>query len=234
LSDRKVKELASVDQPPERKAGDRAFTLAEAAVSAVPVIGGPLAVLLEAIGDPIGRRREHWFREIASAISQLQEHTELLSKPLSENEAFIDAVLHATQMALRTHQAEKLQALRNAVKNSARLGAPNENVQLMFLRFVDELTPLHLRVLSLFEDPRKRLEDCGRALTPAAAGGIAPLIYHYIPESNGQGHLAEQIWRDLSARGLIEHVGLFVAMTTEGVLTPRATYFGRQFLKFIS
>jgi hypothetical protein len=95
----KIAKLSAVDQPPKEKAADRAFTLAEAAVSAVPIVGGPLAVVLEAIGGPVRRRQEHWLREIASSISELQGQVELLSKPLSENEAFADAVLHATQIS---------------------------------------------------------------------------------------------------------------------------------------
>jgi hypothetical protein len=222
-----------LDQPPEEKAGDRVFTLVEAALSAVPIVGGPFAVIMEAIGGTLKRRKEHWYRDLASVISELEKKVELLSKPLSENEAFTDAVLRATQIALSSNQAEKLQALRNAVKNSARLGAPGGSVQLMFLRFVDELTPWHLNVLSLFENPKKRIAECDRPLTPTSASGILHLIYYYIPELNGQYQLVEQIWRELHARGLMENVSLSIAMTEAGVYTPRITDFGRQFLTFV-
>ena len=45
---------------------------------------------------------------------------------LKRNEKFIDTVLQATQIALRSHQEEKRTALRNAVMNTAIGAAPND------------------------------------------------------------------------------------------------------------
>ena len=47
---------------------------------------------------------------------------------------------YATQIAIRNHQRKKLEALRNAVLNSALVNASEEDIQLMFLNFIEYLT----------------------------------------------------------------------------------------------
>jgi hypothetical protein len=61
--------------------------------------------------------------------------------------------MHATQVALRNHHTEKREALCNAVLNVASGNAPQDNIQLMFLDFIDTLTPWHLRILHFFQNP---------------------------------------------------------------------------------
>jgi hypothetical protein len=56
--------------------------------------------------------------------------------------------MHATQAAIRNHQKEKLEALRNAVLNSAEKNALDEDIKLMFVSLIDTFTPWHLRILS--------------------------------------------------------------------------------------
>ena len=59
----------------------------------------------------------------------------------------MSVVLQATQAALRTHQAEKLEALRNAVLNVAAGKGPSDDMQMVFLSFIDSFrndTPLAL------------------------------------------------------------------------------------------
>ena len=140
---------------PSQTKGEVAQALVKAAVSMVPIAGGPLAELVGLVLQPaIGRRRDVWLGNLETAIEELQQRPDAPSiEELSNNEVFVSVVLNATQAALRTHQAEKLEALRAAVMNSALPMAPDEHTQLMFIRFVEELTPLHLRMLSYLRDP---------------------------------------------------------------------------------
>lgn len=61
--------------------------------------------------------------------------------------------MHATQIALRSHQTEKLNALRNAIVNVAKGSAPDEVLQNVFLNFVDSFTEMHLKILKVFQSP---------------------------------------------------------------------------------
>jgi hypothetical protein len=220
--------------PPKEGKGAIALKIAEAGISAIPVIGGPLAVLSEFLAEPYARRKERWLEELAGVVTELGRRVEELSKPLEENERFLTAVLHANQIAMRTHQEEKLRALRNAVRNSALRSAPDDDRQLMFLRFVDELTMSHIRVLAVFDDPTAAVSAAGKKMR-VLGGGLNLLLYHCLPELNGQGHLSDQLCRDLENRGLIAPgTKLNVMMTSHGMLTPRTTDLGKQFLGFIA
>lgn len=99
---------------------DHCLAAIKGAVAAIP-LGG---VLAEELGivlvPPLARRRDEWWEHLARRLRELEEtvagfHLE----DLSQNEQFVSATLQATQAALRTHQEEKLQALRNAVLNTA-------------------------------------------------------------------------------------------------------------------
>jgi hypothetical protein len=221
-----------MERPPKEGKGAIALKIAEAAISAIPIVGGPLSVLSE-LAEPYSRRRQRWLEQLAEVVSELKDHVEDLSKPLEENDRFLTAVVHASQIAMGAHQEDKLRALRNAVRNSALKSAPDDDRQLMFLRFVDELTLSHIRVLRVFDDPRAAIEATGRELR--TMGGLGLVVYHCLPELNGQGDFCDLLSSDLESRGLvIKGTSLHVTMTLVGMLTPRTTNLGKQFMGFIS
>jgi hypothetical protein len=152
--------MSDIPEEPKKSAADVAYTVAKAAVSAVPVAGGPAAELLGIIfGPSLEKRREKWLEQLADAVKEVQgKVAELTPEKLSQNEAFISTALRATEIAVRTHQEEKLEALRNAVVSAALPDAPNETLQQIFLNHVDSLTPWHMRILAFFDDPK----DWGR------------------------------------------------------------------------
>ena len=69
-----------------------------------------------------------------------------------EYENFMTTVTYATIIALRNHQAEKLETLRNAVLNTALSPIVEEDLQHIFLNYIDELTLWHLRVLKFLDN----------------------------------------------------------------------------------
>jgi hypothetical protein len=107
--------------PTKRTAGDVAHEVARGLISLVPAAGGPLQVLFETVfSAPLEKRKEKWMQELAGAITQLQKIVgDLTPERLAENEAFITMAIQASGIAMRSHQQIKLDALRNAVINSA-------------------------------------------------------------------------------------------------------------------
>jgi hypothetical protein len=65
----------------------------------------------------------------------------------------VDAVVTATRIVDRTSQREKIEALRNAVLNSALPAAPDQDIQQLYFALIDNLTPTHLRLLTLLDNP---------------------------------------------------------------------------------
>ena len=213
-------------QVPVKSKGDAAHALVKAGLSAIPVVGGPAVELFQyVVQPPLEKRREAWMAEVGEKLKELEEQG-LKLEELQANEQFVSAVMHASQVALRTHQAEKLNALRNAIVHVAKGQAPDEAVQHLFFGFVDSLTELHLRILKVFQSPP----------TPPnmSMGGLSHVLEFNIPELRGRRDIYDQFWRDLYSRGLINTEGLNTTMSGSGLASKRTTGLGDAFLQFIA
>ncbi len=185
------------------------------------------------IGSNWEKRREEWLESVATVISELEDKVAGICETLPDNEMFMTAVYEATNIAIRTHQKEKLEALRNAVRHSALPGAPDDSTQMMFLRFVDELTALHLRVLVILNDPDGSVERTGKGISRGT--GLWLLIHHCMPEiPEIQIDLLEQIHRELQSRGLVTQENFHGAIIDPDRTAKRTTPFGEEFLRFIN
>lgn len=213
-------------QMQKRTIGDAAHAFTKAGLSVIPIVGGPAVELFQyLLQPPLERRREAWMASVGEKLQELESQGFKL-EDLQNNELFVTAVMHATQMALKTHQAAKLAALSNAIINIARGQAPEEAIQHLFLDYVDSLTELHLRILAVFNAPT--------APPGMSMGGLSSVLEHNIPELNGRRELYDQLWRDLYSRGLVNTDGLHTTMSGSGLTQKRTTGLGDSFLGFIS
>lgn len=130
------------------RAGDAFPYLAQAILSALcPLIGFITGLLQEYIGTPAWRRAEEFLRQLDQRVVEL-EQTGLNKENLLQDQRFITIVINGLQMAVRTHQQEKLDALRNAILNSA-FNSTDEDKELSFLQIINSLTAFDLKVLYL-------------------------------------------------------------------------------------
>jgi len=140
--------------PTKPAAGDAALTVARAGLSALPLVGGAATELLNAaVASPLQQRRDGFVNRLAERLLALEHAGLLRISELGTNEAFLDVVLHATTLALRTKSAEKRTALRNACLNAALPSGLEEAWQLVFLNLIDRFTEWHIRVLKFANDP---------------------------------------------------------------------------------
>lgn len=111
-------------------------------------LAGPLAVpaLHAFLNTQVGYRRDRFLEALGSEIEGLKRKFAEFSD-LESNESFKTAFVHALPAAIRTHQEEKLRALRNAVINAASVDPDDDRAQL-YIRYVDELAPGHIRLLN--------------------------------------------------------------------------------------
>lgn len=221
---------------PDEKLGatkvDAVHTILKAALSTVPLVGGPAAELFSAlVTPPLARRRDQWVKEIAQALKELQGKVDGLTlENLSDNEQFISTLLHASQIALRTHHREKLKALRNAVTNAALPNPPDDVTQQLFLNQVDDLTPSHLKVLAYFDDPGAWTIQRGFAYPNHPIPNPREYAFvHLFPEFVDRRYLFEQLCRDLEVRGLVRP-----QESRKVAEKSYTTRMGKSFLKFIS
>ena len=210
---------------PQPARNDHAYGAAKVILSAIPIVGGPAAELFgTVIAPPLAKRRDAWLESLAEQLSALKDKVKGFTiESLRDNDAFVSAVMQATQVAMRTHEREKLDALRSAVLNVAAAVHHEGGPQELLLMLVDQLTPLHLRLLRLFEQGEPvRAQDHAWLESPEIARTLA---------------------QDLWIKGLIDQP----ASTWEGPaeiisrepdqllrFKSKTTPFGRQFLSFIT
>lgn len=211
---RRINEVASAMsddkyKPPSESIGDHAHTLARAGLSMVPVLGDPAVELFQAvIAPPLKRRQQKWMEAVAVGLGELERKQKCVVDELRDNEGFIDTVLQASQAAIRTSQQEKIEALRNAVLNSALPSRPDENRRQIFLSLVDSFSALHLRLLAFLDDPEAWYRINGRSPPPNPLETILALVLHAFPDLKEQAEVCDQASKELYGRGLIRPTSL--------------------------
>jgi hypothetical protein len=220
---------------PSNTRGEIIEAVARGVVSAVPFIGGPAAELLGLVLQPaVGRRREEWFKQLGAAFEELSRRLDGFDPAqLATNEVFITAVITASNAALRTHEAEKLDALRNAVINSGLPMSPDEHAQLTFIRLVDELTTLHLRLLAYLRDPEGWFVGHGIPKPNIVMGSRSAVLEVAMPDLVRDRPLYQQAVRELAGRGLVQDA-LDGMVSEHGLYTPLTTEFGNRFLAYVT
>ena len=209
---------------------------AEVAASMVPVVGSPLQVILNDLaGRRLEDRRTAWLNDLAAKLNSLEDQIGDVAKLTSED-AFMDALTTAAQIADRTSRADKLQALRNAVVNSVMPSAPDLDAQQLLFELIDRLTPTHVRMLNFFADRPGWFERHGLA-RPISVSGIDTVEAGF-PELAGRGDLINRYSDALAVAGLIDQPvsgGQYLA--TNGLAarlrSPKLTPLGREFLAFV-
>lgn len=221
---------------PDATLGDRLHTLAKAGIASIPVVGAAASELFTVIlAPPLEKRRVEWMNDVAEHLKELDERGELNLEYLQDNETFITTVMQASQAAVRNHQSEKREALRNAVLNAALPHAPEESIQQQFINQVDTFTVWHIRLLDLFKNPSAWFERNG--ITPpnfSFSSSLEQLLVAAWPELTDQYDFLNIIVEELKAKGLHSGGGVRTTMTGQGAFDKRTTAIGDSFLEFIT
>lgn len=127
----------------------------------------PKELVQSLLAGPLKNRSDQWMDELGQTISSIHQHIGGSLEDLQSNDLFMDTVLRASQLALKTSQKEKREALRNAITNSILPDAPDEILQQMFLNLIDECSVWHIRVLKLLSGSVEVAEVIGRQIDEA-------------------------------------------------------------------
>jgi hypothetical protein len=225
-------------KPPKAASGDVVYAAVKAGISMIPYAGAPASELLGLIvTPPLEKRRSEWMESIGNGLLELEQKMNIVLQDLQDNDKFIDAAMDATQIALRTSEKEKLKALRNALLNSALPNSPDESIRKMFFSFIDIFGVFHIKILELFQNPRKWFVKYGMQYPDPdifISSSLSNLIERAFPMLKNRRKIYDQIWKDLYLRGLVSTEGLHTMMTAGGIETKRTTGIGDAFLGFIS
>lgn len=217
--------------------GDYAHTTANAAISMIPLLGGSIAAFFNTIiAPPLEKRRDKWLIELYKELIQIKDKLEGFSiEELSKNDLFISIITQSTQIALKNHQDEKLQALRNAVLNTAVTTSFEETEQFIFLSLIDDLSIWHLKVLDYFIDPNQWFIKNSKTKPSIFAGSAIIGLTAAYNELKGKNEFINMITRDLYNKGLLTNSDSLAGLMQEsGIFSSRITDFGKRFLSYIS
>lgn len=218
---------------PQKIKKDILFNTGKAAVSVTPVFGGALSVIFENVFTaPVQKRRDEWLKALSETIQNLTVKVEhLTEESLSRNDRFISSSLHASQIAMRTHKKEKIKYLQNALANVAITENIIEDLEPFFLRLIDELTPLHIRMLDFqcnldkYQEGEKKQS---KSRNTSDNISIIELWNYNNPEHPINSGPAVMVAKDLFNRGLSRFESI---RNAKGKMT---TKLGDEFLSYIS
>jgi len=122
-----------LEPAPGRTEFDWTVSAARVGALAFPFLGSGVA-LFDLITAPLRTKRlSDWLEQLRQCVNELSQKVATLTPAsLAGDEAFNAAFFQAAQTVLRTHQQEKLDALRNAVVNVALGGESNADRQSKF------------------------------------------------------------------------------------------------------
>lgn len=217
--------------------GAKAFLGIAGAVAGAPLpIVGPIlgSSFAEAIGwfgqREVKKRQDRFLNEVVGRLEGVQSDVANLK------ESFWSTLFDAIQIALRTHQQEKLDALTNAVVNAAGSTAPDDDMQHIFVNMVDELTPLHLRLLTFLLHPERfgmDVQELRRlhAINPSNPRAVWDTIEQRVAPRIRRD-VIQLCFNDMVNRGLLGYADLPPAL--QDAILPRPTDLAQDFLGFIT
>ena len=197
-------------------------------------ISAGVGFMLAFLNGPFQKRTMSWLEDIGKRLQKLECEAKINIEELKENENFIDTVLYASQIALRSSHEEKRKALRNAVLNAALPNPPEQALQQMFLNFIDEFTEWHLRILKLMDSPGKwNDENDNKLINVKITNSLISILEGAYKELVGKAEFCDIIWQDLYTKKMVIHEHLYNRNISTIVYQSRSTQFGSQFIKFI-
>lgn len=130
----------------------------KASVAAIPVLGGFTVELIGYHENHLNRARMRKFLDrIGQAITDLERWKENLPR----DEPLKSTLLEAAEIAVRSHENEKLEALKNAVLNVHMSASVDEYHRSRFMALISRYSALHLRVMKILAEPQKLTDlDC--------------------------------------------------------------------------
>jgi len=162
----------SLEPPPKPSAAERASEVLRASAGEIPIAGTVVAALVQVFGTSYQQRQDEWTRRLWEVVSSLQTRGIDLDG-LTQREEWVTAVHDASRIALGEHLAAKLDMLQAVLLNAAtRPPDPIADLwTLRYMRWIDELEPIHVELLAFGVDPRVWLEEHGKQTPEFMSGG---------------------------------------------------------------
>lgn len=210
---------------------DIAFSITKALAGLLPATGMVATLVDEFIPSEVNKRRDSLLLKLERDFEELPERVkEVLEKPF-----FISIFMQSFRSAMATEKEEKIDAYRAIILNTAIEENPDEDEIEVMVKITDSLTPLHIKLIKIFEDPPRYLAENPEAkerFGSPSMGGIGQLIRACLP--NYPQDLVNVAIRDINNSGIGNGMDNAATMTESGMLACRITDFGKRYIKLIT
>ena len=133
---------------PEQTLSDELSDTGRELIASIPAMGPLIKVFVDMVlPSAYEHRLSGWRTAVSDAIARIETTRSINLDRLTKDDGFADVLLQASQAAIRNRHIEKRLALANTVANAAATATSDRDLELLFIRFIDELTPGHLSLL---------------------------------------------------------------------------------------
>jgi len=127
----------------------RDLELLSAAISAIPVAGGPISALMSGLAKRrVVRRTVEMFNAMRERLEQVDETK--INKEFFESDEFQTLLALAIEQLQTSHDSEKIKMIAAALANGGIADFTSENRKELFVRILRDLSVHHLRLLKTF------------------------------------------------------------------------------------
>ena len=224
-----------VDELAESSRRDHLRNVFTAAISGIPVVGGPIASLLsDYLPDWKKERVLRFIQELSDSIDSLKQQ---IPVEYVRTEEFAFLFEQVFERVVKDYRQEKLNAYRRFLVNACVRQDVRAAEKEYLLSLVDQLGTVHMLVLSLFWDPEAFARTHGVAPRENVyMGSLKNTILEYLQPFHFDPDVISSAVRDLDSMSLLNQVfdTLNTMMTAQGAasLRPRLTRFGTHFCEF--
>lgn len=220
---------------PKESTLDKLYSITKGAFGGIPFAGGVASETFGLIlSQPITKRRELWMQAVVNKFQSLEGKIDgFWIENLKNDEEFISFLLESSQIAFKTHQEQKLDALKNSVGNYYVVQISFDK-KISFLRVIDNLTPTHFDILLFISH--------NETLIVEKTKGFKALNKLYISENQDKidRFYFRKCVRDLESESLIRISGDFQDFigggsfaTDESAPSIALLDYGKEFINYI-
>ena len=210
--------------------GEHILNALKAGLATVPFCGGVASLMTDYIPSAKQKRLEDFAQQLAQDLTDLQDRVNQ-SVILTDEFAFLFE--KCFRGVAENYQSEKLEAFRGILVNAAIGTNVSDDEAEYFLSLVNNLSALHIRILSFMADPRSYLAANGIP-TDRIQGGFSSFFPIAIPQVDIEA--IKSAFGDLYQAGMISTDKVIFSTGTSGqglqLMGDRVTAFGKRFISF--
>lgn len=211
---------------------DHLISILKAGLATAPFCGGIASLMSDYIPNSKYKRLERFTKQIAEDLERLQEYVD---EELLNTDEFAFILEKCFRGVAENYQIEKLEAFRGILVNSAIGIDIVEEEKEYFLRLVNTLSVLHIRMLKFMAMPVDYLNE-NNIPQENIQGGFSQIFSVAIPGIDLE--VIKSAFGDLYQYGLISTGKLIFGTMTASqglhLLGDRVTVLGKRFIEFCS